>query len=471
MAESILQQQLKNFSDNQPGPRFNFIYGNRLKGYENLQLFLTTCRHSESFSDSIDVNQLIYFFGFSGGHLMKTFLARLFRKEEGAGAIEAVVLFAFAILVLLFGNSMWGLIKEPYSARMADLGDALRGNGNFRPPGGLGTPRSSNPVNLPDNPMTEPSDNPSGKPGIPVFQQPPSAQTGPIVPANPLPVPQPSNPGSPEQPGPTSTPEIPTPKPIPTLIANALEETLAELHPNRLGSIDQRVDAYKIFSNLLAKNGNQSKFAEAASIVSDQISGVYQNTVYFGPETEEHLGYVNDELYRLNYSILCALVRNPNVFPDPYLFLPESVKMPTFFDGAPYDALSFDKRMVRAEQAMVTQLNERLQGPKRTIVMDELDDSFSPATIVGLPKDPVASVLYGNPTTRWVRDALNGRPIMFSHEPTRVALGHAMIYNLQGLGERQFFDYKAKDPTFPKYPRPIPTPIPNPITKDPKQGY
>ena len=34
MAESILQQQLKYFSDNQSGPRFTIIHGNRLKGYE-----------------------------------------------------------------------------------------------------------------------------------------------------------------------------------------------------------------------------------------------------------------------------------------------------------------------------------------------------------------------------------------------------------------------------------------------------
>ena len=33
MAESILQQQLKYFSDNQSGPRFTIIHGNRLKGY------------------------------------------------------------------------------------------------------------------------------------------------------------------------------------------------------------------------------------------------------------------------------------------------------------------------------------------------------------------------------------------------------------------------------------------------------
>ena len=35
MAESILQQQLKYFSDNQSGPRFTIIHGNRLKGYDN----------------------------------------------------------------------------------------------------------------------------------------------------------------------------------------------------------------------------------------------------------------------------------------------------------------------------------------------------------------------------------------------------------------------------------------------------
>ena len=33
MAESFLQQQLKLFSDNQSGPKFTLIYGNRLKGY------------------------------------------------------------------------------------------------------------------------------------------------------------------------------------------------------------------------------------------------------------------------------------------------------------------------------------------------------------------------------------------------------------------------------------------------------
>jgi len=33
MAESILQKQLKHFSDNQSGPRFTIIHGNRLKGY------------------------------------------------------------------------------------------------------------------------------------------------------------------------------------------------------------------------------------------------------------------------------------------------------------------------------------------------------------------------------------------------------------------------------------------------------
>ena len=35
MAESILQQQLKYFSDNQSGPRFTIIHGNRLKGYKS----------------------------------------------------------------------------------------------------------------------------------------------------------------------------------------------------------------------------------------------------------------------------------------------------------------------------------------------------------------------------------------------------------------------------------------------------
>jgi hypothetical protein len=388
---------------------------------------------------------------------MKTLLSRLFRKEEGTGAIEAVVLVAIAVLVLLFLNSMWGLIKDPYSARMADLGSILDGNRNPEPTGSLGSPSPSKPVNPTENPTPNPSENPFGKPGSPVSQLPPSANTGPIVPAKPLPGPQPSDPGS------TSNPEIPPPKPIQTVPSKTLAETLAELHPDRLGSIDERVAAYRIISKLLAENGNKSKFAKAASIVSDQISGSYQDTFYFGPETEEHLRYVNDKLYRFNYPILCDLVRNPHAFPDPYRFLPGSVKMPTFFDGAPYDALSFDKRMVRAEQAMVTQLNERLQGPKREIVNTELDESFSPATVVGFPKDPAASVLYGNPTTSWVREALNGRPIMFSHEPTRVALGHAMIYHLQGLGERQFLDYKTKDPTFPKYPRPIPTPIPSPI--------
>ena len=34
MAESFLQQQLKLFSDNQSGPKFTLIYGNRLKGYQ-----------------------------------------------------------------------------------------------------------------------------------------------------------------------------------------------------------------------------------------------------------------------------------------------------------------------------------------------------------------------------------------------------------------------------------------------------
>jgi hypothetical protein len=59
---------------------------------------------------------------------------------------------------------------------------------------------------------------------------------------------------------------------------------------------------------------------------------------------------------------------------------------------------------------------------------------------------------------------------MFSHEPTRVALGHAMIYYLHGLNERQFLEYKIKDPTFPKYPRPVPTPIPGPTPQVPTNG-
>jgi len=33
MAESIMKQQMKQFSDNQSGPRFTIIHGNRLKGY------------------------------------------------------------------------------------------------------------------------------------------------------------------------------------------------------------------------------------------------------------------------------------------------------------------------------------------------------------------------------------------------------------------------------------------------------
>ena len=38
MAESFLQQQLKLFSDNQSGPKFTLIYGNRLKGYADFIL-------------------------------------------------------------------------------------------------------------------------------------------------------------------------------------------------------------------------------------------------------------------------------------------------------------------------------------------------------------------------------------------------------------------------------------------------
>ena len=41
MAESILQQQLKYFSDNQSGPRFTIIHGNRLKGYQFLNYQLS----------------------------------------------------------------------------------------------------------------------------------------------------------------------------------------------------------------------------------------------------------------------------------------------------------------------------------------------------------------------------------------------------------------------------------------------
>lgn len=393
---------------------------------------------------------------------MKTFLSRLSKKEDGAGAIEAMVLLAMAILVLIFLNSMWEWIKSPYSARMVDLGETINGIGKTKPMGSSPTLSPSTPGNQPGAPVQIPLDPPSVKPGGPGSQQPPEGPPTQIVPAIPLPLPDPMAPGHTEQPKPTAPNEFP-----PIMPQKSIEEKLAELHPDRMSSIDDRVIAYQVFSDLFAEKGNQSKFAKAASIVSDQISGGYQNTFYFGPETEEHLRFVNDKLYRFNYPILCELVRNPNIFPDPFRFLPGSVTVPTSFDGAPYDSISFDRRMVRAEQAMVSRLNERLQGNTRQIVMDELDESFSPATMVGLPKDPVAFILYGNPTASWVREALNGRPIMFSHEPTRVALGHAMIYYLHGLNERQFLEYKIKDPTFPKYPRPIPTPIPSPTPQVP----
>ena len=45
MAESFLQQQLKLFSDNQSGPKFTLIYGNRLKGYD--KYLVTVHRLSE----------------------------------------------------------------------------------------------------------------------------------------------------------------------------------------------------------------------------------------------------------------------------------------------------------------------------------------------------------------------------------------------------------------------------------------
>ncbi|MFM8931921.1 MAG: hypothetical protein ACKOS8_08620, partial [Gemmataceae bacterium] len=66
-------------------------------------------------------------------------------------------------------------------------------------------------------------------------------------------------------------------------------------------------------------------------------------------------------------------------------------------------------------------------------------------------KDFWVSYVYGHSSTEWVREALAGRPISFLHESTRVALGQAMIYYLHGYNKGPFFDYKAKDPTFPKY--------------------
>ena len=400
---------------------------------------------------------------------MKTLLSRLSKKEDGAGAIEAMVLLAMAILVLIFLNSMWEWIKSPYSARMVDLAETINGIGKTKPMGSSPTLSPSTPGNQPGAPVQIPLDPPSVKPGGPGSQQPPEGPPTQIVPAIPLPLPDPMAPGPTEPAKPTTPPGIPTVTPGPTVRPKTIEERLSELHPDLMKSIDDKVFAYRAFSDLLAENGNHSKFSNAASIVSDQIYGLFQNNdVYFfppppfppvpikiprqfGEETQEYLAFVNDQLYRVNYPIFCEMVRNPTVYPDPFRFLPPHVARPNGYDGVPYDSLSFDRRMVRAEQAVLSYLNNQLKGLKKEIVMRELDNAFSLDVFPWELKDSWVSYVYGHSSTEWVREALAGRPISFLHESTRVALGQAMIYYLHGYNKVLFFDYKAKDPTFPKY--------------------
>ncbi|MFM8930678.1 MAG: hypothetical protein ACKOS8_02225, partial [Gemmataceae bacterium] len=312
---------------------------------------------------------------------MKTFLSRLSKKDDGAGAIEAMVLLAMAILVMIFLNSMWERIKNPYSARMVDLGETINAVGKPKPGGISPTLPPSTPGNQPGAPVQIPLDPPSVKPGGPGSQQPPEAPPTQIVPAIPLPLPDPMAPGHTEPSKPNTPSGIPTVTPGPTVRPKTIEERISELHPDLMTSIDDRVLAYRAFSDLLAENSNHSKFAKAASIVSDQIYGLFQNNdIYVGPplvpvlikiprqfgeDTQEYLAFVNDQLYRVNYPIFCEMVRNPTVYPDPFRFLPPHIARPNDYDGVPYDSLSFDRRMVRAEQAVVSYLNNQLKGPKK----------------------------------------------------------------------------------------------------------
>ena len=58
MAESIMKQQLKHFSDNQSGPKSTLVHGNRLKGYQCP--FFGFEVMSESFRFPFCLNALIF---------------------------------------------------------------------------------------------------------------------------------------------------------------------------------------------------------------------------------------------------------------------------------------------------------------------------------------------------------------------------------------------------------------------------
>ena len=112
MAESFLQQQLKLFSDNQSGPKFTLIYGNRLKGYIN-------CSHLKTFWNTtflVSLGESSYSL-YMTHTLAQKILYKLLPVQGFEGStfvFKFGIVLLYAALIFAFSFASFYLIEKPF---------------------------------------------------------------------------------------------------------------------------------------------------------------------------------------------------------------------------------------------------------------------------------------------------------------------------------------------------------------------